>query len=37
MKTFEPNKNAKELGIDLTRKFIVVEGVHNDLVSNKLI
>lgn len=25
MKTFEPNKNAKELNIDLTRKFIVVE------------
>lgn len=25
MKTFEPNKTAKELGIDLSRKFIVVE------------
>ena len=25
MKTFEPNKTTKELGIDLTRKFIVVE------------
>jgi hypothetical protein len=25
MKTFEPNKNIKELGIDITRKFVVVE------------
>ena len=25
MKTFEPNKNATELGIDTTRKFIVVK------------
>jgi hypothetical protein len=24
MKTFEPNKNAEELGIDLTKKFVVI-------------
>ena len=26
MKTFEPNKNAKQLGIDITRKFVVVNS-----------
>lgn len=26
MKTFAPNKNAEELKIDLSRKFVVVEG-----------
>ena len=26
MKTFEPNKNAKQLGIDTTKKFVVVDG-----------
>lgn len=29
MKTFESNKNAKELGIDTTRKFVVVSSGHN--------
>jgi hypothetical protein len=26
MKTFEPSKTIKELGIDITRKFVVVDG-----------